>query len=150
MEREPRALRIDALHEEHLKGFREETDMSCPFVRGGLLISAAVLAHRGELTRAREAAALVPMNWAEPALPEALHGFALLACGDPQTARHEAEQILAEKRWRALGVRLGRNGRWEVHPEADAGPVPARTTFLSPFDRLIHDRDRAEALWGFR
>ena len=23
-------------------------------------------------------------------------------------------------------------------------------TFLSPFDRLIHDRARAEALWGFR
>ena len=23
-------------------------------------------------------------------------------------------------------------------------------TFLSPFDRLIHDRDRAEALFGFR
>jgi len=27
--------------------------------------------------------------------------------------------------------------------------VPKRTTVLSPFDRLIHDRDRAEALWGF-
>jgi uncharacterized protein YcaQ len=27
--------------------------------------------------------------------------------------------------------------------------MPARTTFLSPFDRLIHDRDRAEALFGF-
>ena len=27
--------------------------------------------------------------------------------------------------------------------------MPKRTTLLSPFDRLIHDRDRAEALWGF-
>jgi uncharacterized protein YcaQ len=62
----------------------------------------------------------------------------------------EAEHALAEKRWRALGVRLGRKGEWEVHPEADASPVPRRTTFLSPFDRLVHDRDRAEALWGFR
>jgi uncharacterized protein YcaQ len=62
----------------------------------------------------------------------------------------EAERILAEKRWRALGVRLRRNGDWEVHAEAEAGPVPARTTFLSPFDRLVHDRNRAEALWGFR
>ncbi len=32
----------------------------------------------------------------------------------------------------------------------DARPVPDRATLLSPFDRLIHDRDRAEALWGFR
>ena len=31
-----------------------------------------------------------------------------------------------------------------------ADPVPRRTTFLSPFYRLVHDRDRAEALWGFR
>jgi uncharacterized protein YcaQ len=62
----------------------------------------------------------------------------------------EAERTLAEKRWRALGVRLGRNGDWEIHPEADTAPVSARTTFLSPFDRLVHDRDRAEALWNFR
>jgi class 3 adenylate cyclase len=89
---------IDALHEQHLKGFRQETDMSCPFVRGGLMVSAAVLAHRGDLDRAREIAALVPMNWSEPALPEALHGFALLACGDPAAARQEAERILAVKR----------------------------------------------------
>jgi uncharacterized protein len=27
--------------------------------------------------------------------------------------------------------------------------VGTRVTFLSPFDRLIHDRDRAEALWNF-
>ncbi len=35
-------------------------------------------------------------------------------------------------------------------PDAADGPVPDRATFLSPFDRLIHDRDRAEALFGFR
>jgi uncharacterized protein YcaQ len=62
----------------------------------------------------------------------------------------EAERILADKRWRSMGVRLARNGEWEVHPDAESEPVPARTTLLSPFDRLIHDRDRAEALWGFR
>jgi uncharacterized protein len=61
----------------------------------------------------------------------------------------EARRALAEKRFRALGVKLER-GRWLAHPEADARPVLRRTTFLSPFDRLVHDRDRAEALWNFR
>ncbi|MGZ4716672.1 MAG: DNA glycosylase AlkZ-like family protein, partial [Acidimicrobiales bacterium] len=28
--------------------------------------------------------------------------------------------------------------------------TPARLTLLSPFDNLICDRDRTEALWGFR
>jgi uncharacterized protein len=60
----------------------------------------------------------------------------------------EAERILAEKRWRALGVRL-ENGKWRAHPDASDGRIPARTTFLSPFDRLIHDRERTEALFGF-
>ena len=27
--------------------------------------------------------------------------------------------------------------------------MPPQVTFLSPFDRLVHDRARAEALWGF-
>ena len=61
----------------------------------------------------------------------------------------EAERVLAEKRFRALGVRLRRDDSWEVHPEAVDGPVSRRTIFLSPFDRLIYDRRRAEALFGF-
>jgi uncharacterized protein YcaQ len=61
----------------------------------------------------------------------------------------DARRRLEEKRWRALGVRLER-GRWRAHPDALDGSVPRRVTFLSPFDRLIHDRDRAEALFGFR
>ena len=60
----------------------------------------------------------------------------------------EAKRLLAEKRKRALGVWLER-GTLHVHPDATDGPVPQRTTLLSPFDRLIHDRDRAEALWNF-
>jgi uncharacterized protein YcaQ len=59
-----------------------------------------------------------------------------------------ARKLHEEKRFRALGVRLER-GRLVVHPEAEDGPVPVRTTFLSPFDRLVHDRDRALALWNF-
>jgi uncharacterized protein YcaQ len=60
----------------------------------------------------------------------------------------EAKQLLEEKRFRALGVRFEK-GDWRAHPDAEDGPVPKRVTFLSPFDRLIHARDRAEALWDF-
>jgi uncharacterized protein YcaQ len=60
----------------------------------------------------------------------------------------KARRLYEEKRFRALGVRLQR-GRLVAHPEAEDGPVPTRATFLSPFDRLVHDRARAEALWGF-
>jgi uncharacterized protein len=60
----------------------------------------------------------------------------------------KARRLYEEKRFRAVGVRLDR-GRLVAHPEAEDGPIPGRTTFLSPFDRLVHDRDRAEALWSF-
>ena len=78
-------------------------------------------------------------------------------------AGREAERRLAERRVRALGIAArgpgrparvrGIAGEWVVAREALDGaddPVPARTTLLSPFDRLIHDRDRAERLFGFR
>jgi uncharacterized protein YcaQ len=47
----------------------------------------------------------------------------------------------------------GVTGDWVADPEALTTldtPLPARTTLLSPFDQLIHDRDRTEALFGFR
>jgi uncharacterized protein YcaQ len=71
----------------------------------------------------------------------------------PETERlslAEAQRLREEQRFRALGVRRRRDGSWEAHPDADDSPVPDRVTLLSPFDRLIHDRDRAEALFGFR
>jgi uncharacterized protein YcaQ len=61
----------------------------------------------------------------------------------------EAERRLAAHAARALGVRHEK-GRWLAHPEVADAPVPDRATVLSPFDRLVYDRDRAEALWGFR
>ena len=61
----------------------------------------------------------------------------------------EARRQLEEKRRRSLGVRY-ENGEWHAHPDAEDGPIGKRVTFLSPFDRLIHDRDRAEALWDYR
>jgi uncharacterized protein YcaQ len=60
----------------------------------------------------------------------------------------DAERIFAEQRFRALGVRLEK-GEWVAHPDVSDAPVPDRVTLLSPFDRLIHDRHRAEALFGF-
>jgi hypothetical protein len=70
----------------------------------------------------------------------------------PETERvpwAEAKRQLEERRFRSLGVKLDR-GKLLAHPEAEDTRVPAaRTTFLSPFDRLVHDRNRAEAMWDF-
>jgi uncharacterized protein YcaQ len=63
-------------------------------------------------------------------------------------AWRDAKRLLEERRLRSLGVEL-RRGRLVAHPDADDAPVGRRVTFLSPFDRLVHDRARAEALWGF-
>ena len=61
----------------------------------------------------------------------------------------EARRILDEKRFRAHGVKLARKAL-VAHPDAEDGHVPgSRVAFLSPFDGLVKDRDRAEALWDF-
>ena len=70
----------------------------------------------------------------------------------PETERvtlAEARHELEAQRFRALGVKLER-GKLVAHPEANDEPVPPRVTFLSTFDRLVHDRARAELLFGFR
>src|SRR5437762_706310 len=63
--------------------------------------------------------------------------------------RDEWTRELDERRRRRLGAWLQR-GEWVAHDAATDGPVPARVAVLSPFDGLVKDRDRAEALWGFR
>jgi uncharacterized protein YcaQ len=70
----------------------------------------------------------------------------------PETEKipwREAKATFEDKRFRARGVKLEK-GRWLAHPDAPDGPVPkTRTTFLSPFDQLVADRNRGHALWGF-
>jgi uncharacterized protein YcaQ len=60
----------------------------------------------------------------------------------------DAERELERRRRRSLGVWLER-GEWVAHPDVPDDPVPDRAVLLSPFDRLVHNRDRAETLFGF-
>ncbi len=46
-------------------------------------------------------------------------------------------------------VVAGVPGRWRVDPEQLDRSFAGRTALLSPFDRLVHDRVRAEQLFGF-
>jgi len=60
----------------------------------------------------------------------------------------DAERLIIEQRRRSLGVWRERV-ELHVNPDVSDEPVPDRVLFLSPFDRLVHDRARAEALFGF-
>ena len=53
----------------------------------------------------------------------------------------EARELLAEKRFRSLGVRLEK-GEWQAHPDAEDGPVPITSDVPVPV-RPAHPRPRS-------
>jgi uncharacterized protein len=90
----------------------------------------------------------------------------------PVVPAEEAHRIRSERRLRALGLARAKTiaypmepadvgdagepaivegvpGEWRVDPDAVGVPFQGRTALLSPFDRLLHDRVRAQELFGF-
>jgi uncharacterized protein len=84
----------------------------------------------------------------------------------------EAQRRREERRLRAVGIARARtvnppgepisvgsagvpvtveglDGGWRADPDALDQPFTGRTALLSPFDRLIHDRDRTRSLFDF-
>jgi hypothetical protein len=62
------------------------------------------------------------------------------------------ERALADlaREGRLLPVHVeGQSGEWYAHAESLARPWRPRTVLLSPFDQLVHDRNRALALFEF-
>jgi len=96
-----------------------------------------ILAARGEIAVAGRVGKLRVWDLPERVFPET-----------ESLSWREAERELERRRQRALGV-WREGGNWIAHPDVSDEPVPDRATLLSPFDRLIHDRKRAEALFGF-
>jgi uncharacterized protein len=91
---------------------------------------------------------------------------------DPVVPAEEARRVRNERRLRALGIARARGpqcpveaidvgdagvpavvagvkGTWRVDPAALDQPFSGRTALLSPFDRLIHDRQRTLDLFGY-
>jgi uncharacterized protein len=82
------------------------------------------------------------------ATPQQLH-WHFLGVTEARRTLHE----IAAERVEVEGV----PGEWWVHRDdlqlvdrIERGDWRGRTTVVSPFDTLVNDRDRAEALWGFR
>ncbi len=91
---------------------------------------------------------------------------------DPVVPLDEARRLRDQRRLGALGIARARTvqvpvepadvgeagepavvegvpGEWRVDPAYLDRPFAGRTALLSPFDRLLHDRLRAEELFGF-
>lgn len=87
----------------------------------------------------------------------------ILPTGMPTMTAVEADRILAQRRLRSLGIARpkavgavgtpaeveGVSGAWVVDRELLEQPFRGRAALLSPFDRLVYDRERALDLFGF-
>jgi hypothetical protein len=89
-----------------------------------------------------------------------------LPVDQPRVPLEEAGRELARRRLRRQGlIRVGSSedpgdvgleasiegvrGQWRVEPELVERPFDGRSAFLSPFDRLVYDRNVTKALFGF-
>lgn len=110
------------------------------------------LAARGEVAVARRDGNERVWDLAERVLP----------VDAPVLDAAEAERLRAERRLRSLGIARPRvgglgvpvevedaPGAWVADPELLERPFTGRTAVLSPFDRLVYDRQRALDLFGF-
>ena len=81
--------------DEHVAAYQHEAEVSCGMVRGGPLLGAMALAHRGDVDRARELAAMVPFR------PDsdiyAIHARVAVACDDAESGRRMAEDVLGSQ-----------------------------------------------------
>jgi uncharacterized protein YcaQ len=87
----------------------------------------------------------------------------VLPIDQPEIAAEQADHIRAERRLRSLGIARPRavggvgvpvevegvDGSWIADPKLLRRPFEGRTAILSPFDRLVHDRQRLLDLFGF-
>jgi uncharacterized protein len=75
--------------------------------------------------------------------------FGAMFDGEPPGREPALRDLVASGR--AVPVEIeGLPGRWYAHAEVLERKFRPRTTLLSPFDKLISNRDRTEELFGFR
>jgi uncharacterized protein YcaQ len=90
-------------------------------------------------------------------------GHRVLPVDQQEIAAEDADRIRAERRLRSLGIARpkavggigvpveveGVEGQWVADPTVLRRPFEGRTAILSPFDRLVYDRQRLLDLFGF-